>query len=83
MEATMSAHIKSNSAMAIPEKIKGAMDYLGTVKPGEEVCFYHNLSSLVDDVLTERTKDNKTNNVEFHGVRPVDDGKCCKPCSLG
>lgn len=79
----MSAHIKSNSAMAIPEKIKGAMDYLGTVKPGEEVCFYHNLSSLVDDVLTERTKDNKTNNVEFHGVRPVDDGKCCKPCSLG
>jgi len=67
----MAAHIKSNSAMVIPEKIKGAVDYLATVKPGEEVCFYHNLSSLVDDVLTERTKDNKTNIVEFYDVPPI------------
>ena len=62
---------QTDGAIEVPTKIKEAVDYLAKVKPGELVCFYQNLSSLVDGVLTERTKDNKTTIVEFLGTTPT------------
>lgn len=53
----------------VPTQIKGAVDYLSQVKRGETVCFYHNIASLVNGVLTERTKDTRTSNVEYHAEK--------------
>jgi len=53
----------------ISPDITNIVRYLKTTNDENSPCFYHNISSLVDNALSERCKDNNTFLVEFHDER--------------